>query len=73
MIICEVLKSVLENVGTVFESCLYEIKDLTNDCIERSHQSNMYHYEKHFKMRRDSIQETESMPKNILNEWEEIV
>ena len=49
MIICDILKSVLENVGTVLESCLFEIKELTDDCIERSHEANMYNFEKHFK------------------------
>ena len=73
MIICDIFKSLLENVGTVLESCLFEIKDLTDDCIERSHEANMYNFEKHFKMKRNSIQETESFPKNILDEWEEIV
>jgi len=73
MIICDLLKSVLDNVGIVLENCLFEIKELTDDCIERSHEANMYNFEKHFKMRRDSIQETESLPKEIINEWEEIV
>lgn len=73
MEICQILKSVLDNVGVVFENCLFEIKEITDDCIERSHEANMYNFEKHFKMRRESIQETESMPKNIINEWEEIV
>jgi len=73
MIICDLLKSVLDNVGIVLENCLFEIKELTDDCIERSHEANMYNFEKHFKMRRDSIQETESLPKGIINEWEEIV
>tara|TARA_B100000424_G_C22907156_1_gene482551 strand:+ start:250 stop:471 length:222 start_codon:yes stop_codon:yes gene_type:complete len=73
MEICQILKSVLDNVGEVFENCLFEIKEMTDDCIEKSHEANMYNFEKHFKMRRESIQETESMPKNIINEWEEIV
>ena len=73
MIICDLLKSLLDNVGIVLENCLFEIKELTDDCIERSHESNMYNFEKHFKMRRNSIQETESLPKEIINEWEEIV
>lgn len=73
MEICEILKSVLDNVGVVFENCLFEIKEITDNCIEKSHEANMYNFEKHFKMRRESIQETESMPKNIINEWEEIV
>ena len=45
MIICDILKSVLENVGTVLENCLFEIKELTDDCIERSHEANMYNFE----------------------------
>lgn len=73
MIICDLLKSVLDNVGIVLENCLFEIKELTDDCIERSHEANMYNFEKHFKMRRDSIQETESFPKYVMDEWEEIV
>lgn len=73
MIICDLLKSLLDNVGIVLENCLFEIKELTDDCIERSHEANMYNFEKHFKMRRNSIQETESLPKEIINEWEEIV
>ena len=73
MIVFEMIKSVLDNVGTIFENCLFEIKELTDDCIERSHEANMYNFERHFKMRRNSIQETESLPKEIINEWEEIV
>tara|TARA_B110000444_G_C18691094_1_gene524323 strand:- start:670 stop:891 length:222 start_codon:yes stop_codon:yes gene_type:complete len=73
MIICDLLKSVLENVGTVLENCLFEIKELTDDCIERSNETNRDNFKKHFKMKRNSIQETESFPKDVFDEWEEIV
>lgn len=73
MIICNLLKNVLENVGTIFENCLFEIKEITDDCITKSHESNIYNFEKHFKMKRHSIDKLESRPKSLIDEWEEIV